>query len=106
VLAFTLFSSITDAEKRKAVAAEIVRVLRPGGGLLWYDFWTNPVNHDVEALGLGEVRRLFGREPVEAQRVTLAPPVARLLARHSRLLCELLAKLPLLRTHWLAFVRV
>jgi SAM-dependent methyltransferase len=105
-LAFTIFSSIKDAVVRKAVADEILRVVRPGGALLWYDFWTNPVNADVEALGLGEVRRLFGQEPLEAQRVTLAPPLARLLAPRSWLACELLRKIPLLRTHWLALVRV
>jgi ubiquinone/menaquinone biosynthesis C-methylase UbiE len=104
-LAFTMFSSITNATLRDDVAAEILRVLRPGGAVLWYDFWTNPVNPDVEALGLPEVRRLFGREPVEARRVTLAPPITRLLAPHSLLACELLAKIPLLRTHWLALVR-
>jgi ubiquinone/menaquinone biosynthesis C-methylase UbiE len=103
---FTLFSSIKDPELRKAVADEIVRVLRRGGALLWYDFWTNPLNPDVEPLGLDEVRRLFGRNPAAARRETLAPPVARLLASRSWIACELLAKVPLLRTHWLALVRV
>jgi len=105
-LAFTVFSSIKDAEMREAVAAEIMRVLRKGGALLWYDFWTNPVNRDVEPLGLDEVQRLFGCEPVEARRETLAPPIARILASRSWLACQLLAKIPLLRTHWLALVRV
>jgi SAM-dependent methyltransferase len=105
-LAFTLFSSITDPTTRTRIAAEILRVVRPGGGILWYDFWINPTNPNVEALGLREVGRLFGREPVEARRVTLAPPVARLLAPRSWLACQLLATLPLLRTHWLALVKV
>jgi ubiquinone/menaquinone biosynthesis C-methylase UbiE len=105
-LAFTLFTSITSAAMRERVAAEIRRVLRPGGGVLWYDFWINPVNPDVNALGLDEVRRLFGGEPVEARRVSLAPPLARLLASRSWLACQLLAQVPLLRTHWLALARV
>jgi SAM-dependent methyltransferase len=104
-LAFTIFSSIPDPGLRKDVAAEILRVLRPGGGLLWYDFWINPVNPEVEALGLPEVRRLFGREPADARRVTLAPPISRFLAPRSLVACQLLAKIPFLRTHWLALVR-
>jgi ubiquinone/menaquinone biosynthesis C-methylase UbiE len=104
-LAFSLFSSITDPTRRKPVALEIARVLRPGGALLWYDFWINPMNRDVEALGLDEVRRLFGREPIEARRITLAPPLARLLAPRSWLACELLGRIPLFCTHWLALVR-
>jgi SAM-dependent methyltransferase len=105
-LAFTLFTSIKDPVIREEVAAEMLRVVRPGGGILWYDFWINPTNPNVEPLGLDEVRRLFGREPVEARRVTLAPPLARLLASRSWLACQLLSKLPLLRTHWLALLRV
>jgi ubiquinone/menaquinone biosynthesis C-methylase UbiE len=105
-LAFTLFTSVTSPVARSRVAAEIMRVVRPGGAVLWYDFWINPTNPNVEALGLDEVRRLFGREPAEARRVTLAPPIARRLARRSWLTCDLLAKIPLLRAHWLALVRV
>jgi SAM-dependent methyltransferase len=105
-LTFTMFSSIRDHELRQAVADEIVRVVRPGGAVLWYDFWTNPFNPDVEPLGLDEVRRLFGREPADARRETLTPPVARLLASRSWVACHLLAKLPLLRTHWLVLVRL
>lgn len=104
-LAFTLFSSVTSPPARARIAGEMLRVVRSGGAVLWYDFWVNP-NPSVEALGLAEVRRLFGREPAEASRVTLAPPIARRLASRSWLGCELLAKLPPLRTHWLALVRV
>ena len=32
-----VFSSIVDAPTRRAAAAEMLRVLRPGGSLLWYD---------------------------------------------------------------------
>jgi SAM-dependent methyltransferase len=104
-LAFTLFSSIPTPAQRQAVAREIMRVLSPEGAVLWYDFWTNPVNREVHPLGLDDVRHVFGREPVEARRVTLAPPVARLLAPRSWLACELAGRIPLLCTHWLALVR-
>jgi ubiquinone/menaquinone biosynthesis C-methylase UbiE len=106
VLAFTLFTSIPDPDERLAVADDVQRVLRPGGALLWYDYWINPTNPKTRALGLAEIRRLFGCEPVEAQRVTLAPPLARMFASRSWFACELLSKVPPLRTHWLALVRV
>jgi SAM-dependent methyltransferase len=105
VLAFTVFTSIADANKRAAVASEVQRVLRPGGALLWYDFRVNPLNPDTQALGLAEIERLFGCEPVDSRRVTLAPPIVRALAPRSWIACELLARLPFLRTHWLALVR-
>jgi ubiquinone/menaquinone biosynthesis C-methylase UbiE len=105
-LTFTMFSSIPDAALRLDVATEIRRVLRPRGAVLWYDFWTNPVNADVKALRLREIERLFGRKAAEARRVTLAPPISRRVAPHSLLACELLTAIPFLRTHWLAIVRL
>lgn len=105
-LTFTLFSSLKDADLRKQIASEIQRVLRPGAVILWYDFWINPFNRDVQPLGMREVRRLFPGCMIEARRVTLAPPLVRSLASRSWLACELLTTVPLLRTHWLALVRV
>jgi SAM-dependent methyltransferase len=105
VLAFTLFTSIPDARERAAVATEVRRVLRPDGAVLWYDYWVNPINPETEALGLSEIRRLFGCDPLEARRVTLAAPLARALAPRSWIAASLVSKVPLLRSHWLAVVR-
>jgi ubiquinone/menaquinone biosynthesis C-methylase UbiE len=105
VLAFTVFTSISDAAKRAAAASEILRVLRPGGALLWYDFRFNPINRETQALRLGDVRRLFGRKPIETRPITLAPPIVRIVAPRSWLACNLLETVPLLRTHLLALVR-
>jgi SAM-dependent methyltransferase len=104
VLAFTLFSSIKSPVMRMRVAEEVQRVLRPGGGLVWYDFWINPLNRDTESLGLRDIRRLFPGARVDARRATLAPPLVRSFIPHSRLFCELLEKVAPLRTHWLAWI--
>jgi SAM-dependent methyltransferase len=104
-LAFFTFTSMRSEEARRAAAAEIRRVLRPGGALLWYDFWVNPRNRDVKALGMKDIRRLFPGSRIDAKRVTLAPPIARGLAGTSWLACALLDSLPFLRTHWLALIR-
>ena len=104
-LAFTTFTSMRSDEARRNAADEIRRVLRPGGALLWYDFWTNPRNRDVKPLGMKDIRRLFPGSQIDARRVTLAPPIARRLAGTSWLACALLDALPFLRTHWLALIR-
>src|SRR5439155_6975572 len=39
VLQSTVFSSILDCDVRKRVAQEILRMLKPGGSILWYDFF-------------------------------------------------------------------
>jgi ubiquinone/menaquinone biosynthesis C-methylase UbiE len=55
-----VFSSIVDAGVRGAVAAEMLRVLRPGGHLLWYDAErTRGSDPHFEALPQDEVTRLF-----------------------------------------------
>ena len=101
--AFTFFTSVLDAEARRRCAAEALRVLRPGGMLVIYDFWLNPLNSRVRPLRAGELRALFAPRPVEIERVTLAPPVVRAL-RGRRVLCAPLERLPFLRTHLLAVV--
>ena len=104
-LAFTMFTSMRSEETRRRAAHEIERVLKPGGALLWYDFWVNPGNREVQPLGVKDIRRLFPGSNIDARRVTLAPPLARRLASVSWLGCSILDALPLLRTHWLALVR-
>lgn len=102
-LAFTMFTSVLDSETRARAAAEALRVLRPGGLLVVYDFQVNPFNPHVRPLRAGELRELFSPRPVEIERVTLAPPIARALGRW-RSLCAALERAPLLRTHLLAAV--
>ncbi len=104
-LQFTLLSSVLDAPMRRAIASETMRVLRPGGVLIWYDFLWNPGNRDVRGIRLGELRELYPRCAIDARRVTLAPPLTRRLARTSPALCRALEALPLLRSHYLAMVR-
>jgi ubiquinone/menaquinone biosynthesis C-methylase UbiE len=106
VTAFTTFSSMRVDEMRKAAAAEIRRVLRPGGAVLWYDFWVNPRNSEVQALGMKDIEGLFPGAQIDAKRVTLAPPIARRVAGVSWLACSLLDAIPFLRTHWLALIRL
>jgi hypothetical protein len=79
--------------------------LRPGGAVLWYDFTVNnPRNPDVRGVTLKRVHQLFPQGRVTAQRVTLAPPLARLLCRWHPGLYGLFNTLPLLRTHVLAWI--
>jgi SAM-dependent methyltransferase len=103
-LGFTLFSSILDEGTRRRVADEMLRVLRPGGLALLYDFWLNPRNPDVRPLGKRQVQALFPGCALDWRRVTLAPPLTRFLASRSWLVCYLLEKLPFLRTHYLVAI--
>jgi len=103
VVSSTLFTSVLDLGVRYLIAGEIVRVLAPGGTLLWYDFaFNNPKNPHVRGISRSEVRKLFPQLAGKIRSVTLAPPLARLIVPHSWTLASLLEAVPFLRTHLLA----
>jgi ubiquinone/menaquinone biosynthesis C-methylase UbiE len=104
VTQFTVISSILDAGMRSQVAAEMLRVLKPCGLIVWYDFWINPANRQTRGVRLREIKSLFPGCTFDSRRVTLAPPLARRIVPHSWLLGSLLEQLPL-RTHWLVGIR-
>lgn len=103
VVASTVFTSILSTQTRGKVAAEISRVLAPGGALLWYDFAVNnPRNQNVRKVDRSELRQLFSALHGEIRSITLAPPLARFLAPKSLVLATLLETIPWLRTHLIA----
>jgi SAM-dependent methyltransferase len=105
VLQSTVFSSLLDDAFQQQLAAAMWHWLRPGGHVLWYDFTVdNPRNADVRGVPLARVRALFPQGRVAAQRVTLAPPLARAVCRVHPGLYPVFNALPLLRTHVLAWV--
>ena len=106
VAQFTVLTSILDDALRSTVASEMLRVLRPGGLVLWYDFrYPNPWNSDVRPVGAPEIRRLFAGYASTIRSVTLLPPVARRIAEKSPTLCNLLETLPFLRSHYMALIQ-
>ena len=101
----TLFTSVLDADVRRRIASEMMRVLKPGGLILWYDFHVNnPRNPDVRAISAAEIRQLFPRCRVRLKKTTLLPPLVRALAPISWLLCEALGAVPPLCTHYLGAI--
>jgi ubiquinone/menaquinone biosynthesis C-methylase UbiE len=105
VLQFTVFSSILDRGICYTVASEMSRVVRPGGAILWYDFWINPVNKQTRGIRPSEIRNLFPHCHISFERITLAPPLARRLVPLTWTGAQLVEKLSLLNTHYLALIR-
>ncbi len=106
VLQATMLTSVLDPQVRRQIAAEMRRVLKPGGVILWYDFhMNNPRNPNVRGIPKREIRALFPDCALHLRRVTLAAPVARWLVPRSRLVASLLGAVPLLRTHYLGVLR-
>jgi SAM-dependent methyltransferase len=101
----TVFSSLLDDAFQQRLANAMWDWVKPGGGVLWYDFtFDNPKNPDVRGVPLRRVRELFPDGKISAQRVTLAPPIARRVVRVHPSLYSLFNLVPLLRTHVLAWI--
>jgi SAM-dependent methyltransferase len=105
VLQSTVFSSLLDDVFQQRLADAMWAWLKPGGAVIWYDFTVdNPRNADVRGVPLRRVRALFPQGRVQHRRVTLAPPLARVLCGWHPGLYGVFNALPLLRTHVLAWV--
>lgn len=105
VVASMVFSSILDARMAGNVASEINRVLRPGGGVLWYDFrYNSPANPHVRGVGARRVRQLFPQMQGALIAITLLPPLARRLGPLTDLAYPALASIPPLRSHLLGLL--
>lgn len=101
-----VFSSLLDDEFQHRMAQAMWRWLKPGGGVLWYDFvYNNPANPDVRGVPKSRLRELFPQGRIRSRRVTLAPPIARRVAALHPSLYTLFNALPLLRTHVLCWIQ-
>src|SRR5712691_1952551 len=106
VLQSTVFTSVLDSNLKQQMASEMLRVVKSDGLILWYDYHVNnPWNPDVRGVKRQEIEQLFPGCLIQLQRITLAPPLVRLLAPYSWLACYLLGKIPWLCTHYLGVIR-
>ena len=83
----------------------MIRVLKPNGIVLWFDFrLNNPRNPDVLGIGKREIRQLFGasRFVFRTRFFTAISPSNRAMVE---LLVESLGKVPLLCSHYVAVIR-
>jgi len=102
---FTVFTSILDPLLKQAIAEEMLRVLRPGGAILWFDFRIdNPTNSNVRGIRAREINALFAGCDMELWPTVLAPPLSRLIAGRSWPFAEVLYSIPFLRTHYVGLI--
>jgi SAM-dependent methyltransferase len=101
---FTVFTSILCPAAQQALASRMWSLVKPSGGVLWYDFiYNNPSNPDVRGIPVRRIRALFPDGKLQCCRVTLAPPLGRRVAQWPMLYSALDA-IPILRTHVLCWI--
>ncbi len=101
----TVFTSILNADMKRLLAREMIRVVRREGLILWYDFHVNnPANPDVRGVGKSEIKQLFPNCKVSLQKLTLAPPIGRRVAPISTMLYRALSQIKPLCSHYLGII--
>jgi len=106
VLQRAVFTSILHHGMKDNIAREMLRVVRAGGIVLWYDFrFNNYRNPHVRGIGKNEIKSLFPGCTYDIQKIILFPFAARKIGKYGWLLCRLLSHFPFLLTHYLAVIR-
>ncbi|MHB1422901.1 MAG: class I SAM-dependent methyltransferase [Gemmataceae bacterium] len=106
VLQSTVLTSILDPAMKQAAAFEMMRVVKPEGIILWYDFrYDNPCNPHVRGIGGRELRSLFPKTQIHLRRITLAPLLARRMVPWTWLGAMMLEHFRFLNTHYLGIIR-
>ena len=105
VMQSTVFTSIIDDAFQHQLADSMWRLVKPGGGVLWYDFtYDNPRNSDVRGVPLSRVKELFPEAGCLYRRVSLAPPISRRVCKLHPQLYTLFNSVFFLRTHILCWL--
>jgi SAM-dependent methyltransferase len=100
VVLSTMMTSVLDDAIRRSVAVEVVRTLRIGGAVLWYDMrMPNPRSRATRAISRAELLRLFPSLRGKVKSLTVVPVVARRLGKFAPRGYALLRRLPPLRSH-------
>lgn len=100
-----VFSSLLDDGFQHELARRMWQWVKPGGGVLWYDFiYNNPANPDVRGVPVKRVQKLFPEGKMIVRRVTLAPPISRRVCRIHPYAYQVFNAIPLLRTHVLCWI--
>ena len=106
VLQSTVFSSILDDSTQEELAQKMWEMIIPGGCVIWYDFtYNNPKNPDVRGVTVNRIRELFPDGDIAITKLTLAPPIARIITRLNPEMYTLFNMIPLLRTHVLCWIK-
>lgn len=101
-----VFSSILDDNFRKKLARKLLEIVKPGGIILWYDFIVNnPYNKDIRKINKKELRSLFPKCEIRMKSLTLAPPLARIVAKKYQFLYTLFNRVSFLRSNVLCLIK-
>ena len=106
VMQASVITSIKDPIVRARVAAEMARVVKPNGAILWFDFrYNNPWNPNVWGMTRRDIQELFPGTQIALRSACLAPVFSRAIAGRSWFVATLLSLFPPTRSHYVGIIR-
>jgi SAM-dependent methyltransferase len=106
VLQSMVFSSILDEEFKFQLANKMWGWISGNGGILWYDFvYNNPWNKDVIGVPYNKVKEYFPHGIIKKWKITLAPPISRVVTKIHPSVYSLFNFFPVFRTHILCWIQ-
>jgi ubiquinone/menaquinone biosynthesis C-methylase UbiE len=101
-----VFSSILDEEFKFQLAKRMWGWVKEGGGVLWYDFiYNNPWNNDVKGITYKKLKEYFPEASIKKWKITLAPPLSRVVTKIHPSFYNIFNLFPFLRTHILCWIQ-
>jgi ubiquinone/menaquinone biosynthesis C-methylase UbiE len=101
-----VFSSILNSDLQNELAKKMWSLVKPGGGILSYDLvYNNPKNSNISRFSKENIHTLFPSNEVKFWKITLAPPIARLVTKISSKLYSAVNLFPFMRTHLLCWIK-
>jgi len=101
-----VFSSILDEKFKFQLSKKMWGWIREGGGILWYDFiYNNPWNKDVNGIPFSKVKEYFPEGYIKKWKITLAPPLSRIVTKIHPSFYNMFNLFPFLRTHILCWIQ-
>lgn len=99
---FLMMSLLPDEAMRLRVGAEVSRVLKPGGLVLWYDFrYPPPRGGDgMIAMTRKRIAQAFPDFELHLRSASAVPPITRRIARYAWPLCTMLDSISFLNAHY------
>lgn len=106
VTQFKVFCVILQADMKRQIAKEMLRVVKKDGLIIWCDQrYSKPGNNYSRGISKREIRELFPGCNIGFYLAVLIPQIARIIVPISWLLGEIIEYIPLMRSHYIAFIK-
>ncbi len=106
ILLFGIFCLIQEDNVWEGIARDAMRVLKNDGVILWCDYrFKAPGERQLRTFNKRDIQRFFPGMLVDGHPIHPLPPLLRKIGPIAPFICNVIAMLPFIRTHYFATIR-